>query len=255
MTGTTRRSFIGGAALGGALLLGPALGAGARQATPVDHAGVAPAYATARVRQLPTAALNQAIYPDVMARYLPAISALPGFHGYVFVFDDADPTTTFTVATMESEEAAQDSVDVVQDYVGQLDPRFVVETPLSAEGHVRMYATTDRASTELPPFLHGAAFTMRDQTTAPGVDIEAAVDIARETLIPLFLSLPGFILYCWLERPGGRVAINIWDTHEDLTAAGEALAAWREEHFATPTASEQVNYNGTIGYATIDGLT
>ena len=190
-----------------------------------------------------------------MATLLPRTAALPGFHGYTFVFDDADPATAFTFSSLASEEAALASQEVAQEYVDQLDPRFVTETPLSAEGYVRMFATTDRSATELPPFLYGSAFTMRDQTNAPDVDLDAAINTARETLIPLFLSLPGFVLYCWFERPGGRIAINIWETPEDLAAAGDALAAWREEHFATPTASEQIAYNGPIGYATIAGLT
>ena len=145
--------------------------------------------------------------------------------------------------------------DVSQAYVDQLDPRFVTDTPLKAEGNVRMYATTDRSPAELSPFLHGTTFTLRNQTNAPGLDLEEAIRIATETLIPLFKSLPGFVLYCWLERPEGRIAINIWDTPEDLAAASDALGAWRAEYFATPTASEEVAYNGTVGYATITGLT
>jgi hypothetical protein len=232
----------------------PGFSISAQNATPPPPEAEAPTYATARVRTQPSAALNQAIYPDVMARYLPSITTIPGFLGYTFVFDDADPATSFTFATMTSEEAALASQEIVQRYVAQLDPRFVTETPLSADGPIRMYATSAKAAAELPPFLHGAAFTMRDQTNAPGLDLEDAIRIATETLIPLFQSLPGFVLYCWFERPGGRIAINIWETAADLAAAGDALAAWREEHFATPTASQEIGYNGTIGYATIAGL-
>ena len=42
---------------------------------------------------------------------------------------------------------------------------------LSADGRGRMYATTNRTPAELPPFLHGAVFTLRNQTNAPGLDL------------------------------------------------------------------------------------
>lgn len=255
MSGTTRRTFIGSAATGGALLLAPNLVTASQQATPVSGAAASPGYATARVRTQPTAELNQAIFPDVMARLLPKTTKLPGFHGYTFVFDNDDPTATITFTTMADEDAARASGQLAQDYVAQLDPRFVTETPLSAENRIRMWATTSTPASELPPFLHGAAFTLRDQTTTPGYDINDLVAIAQETLIPLFLDLPGFVLYCWFERPEGRIAINIWETAEDMAAGDEALAAWREEYFAGPTSSETVTWHGTIGYSTITGLT
>jgi hypothetical protein len=226
--------------------------AAAQEATPAAENG--PAYAIARVRTQPSAALNQAIFPDVMAKLLPPTAAVPGFLGYAFAFDDADPATAFTLTTLTGADAAGPAADAARAYVDQLDPRFVTETPLSADGRVRMYATTDRSPEELPPFLHGAVFTLRNQTHAPGLDLEETIRIATDTLIPLFRGLPGFILYCWFERPEGRIAINVWDTPEDLAAAADALAAWRAEHFATPTASEEVAYNGAIGYATITGL-
>jgi hypothetical protein len=254
MARTTRRALLGGAAAASVGVVVSYRVAAGQDATPAADAANAPAYAIARARTLPSAALNQAIYPDVMATFLPSTMAVPGFLGYTFVFDAADPATSLTLTTLTGAEAASAAAEVARAYVGQLDPRFVTETPLSAEGRVRMYATTSRSATALPPFLHGATFTMRDQTNAPGVDLEEAIRAATETLIPLFQRLPGFVLYCWFERPGGRIAINIWDTPEDLAAASDALAAWRAVNFATPTASQELAYNGTVGYATIAGL-
>lgn len=255
MARTTRRVLLGGAAAASVGAMVSHRAAAGQDATPAAGAADAPAYATARVRTQPSGALNQAIYPDVMARLLPPTMAVPGFLGYTFVFDDADPAAAFTLTTLAGAEGAPAAADAAQAYVAQLDPRFVTETPLSAEGRVRMYATTDRSPAELPPFLHGTTFTLRDQTNAPGLDLEEAIRVATETLLPLFRGLPGFVVYCWFERPGGRIAINIWDTPEDLAAASDALAAWRAEYFATPTASEELAYTGTVGYATIAGLT
>lgn len=250
-----RRTLVSGVAATGAAALIPGVSSLAQEGSPTPVDEFRPGYATTRVRVQPSAELNHAIYPHVMATLLPSILEIPGTLGYTFVFDDADPATAFVFSTATDETAAVTSEDLASEWVQDLDPRFVTETPDAHDGLVRMYATTDKPSTELPPYLHGAAFTLRDQTNAEGVDLDSAVDIATETLIPLFQSLPGFVLYCWFERPGGRVAINIWETHEDLVAAGDELAAWREEYFATPTASERVAYDGTIGYSTIAGLT
>lgn len=255
MSGVTRRTFIGTTATASAMLLTPSLITASQQATPIEGSAASPGYATIRVRTQPTAALNQAIFPDVMARLLPQTEELPGFHGYTFVFDNDDPTAAIIFSTLADEDSALSSQELAQEYVAQLDSRFVTETPLSAENQIRMWATTDMPASELPPFLHGAAFTMRDQTTAPDYDINDLVAIAQETLIPIFLNQPGFILYCWFERPEGRIAINIWETPEDMTAGDEALAAWRDEHFSEPTATETTTWHGTIGYSTITGLT
>jgi hypothetical protein len=251
---TTRRVLLGGVAAAGVGAMVSHRAAALQVATPAAGEANAPGYAIARVRTLASAELNQAFYPDVMAKFVPKTTALPGFLGYVYAFDDADPASIFTLSTLTDADAALASAEIAQAYVDQLDPRFAIETPLSADGRVRMYATTDRSPAELPPFLHGATITLRNQTNAPGLDLDETIRIATETLIPLFRSLPGFVLYCWFERPEGRIAINIWDTPEDLAAASDALAAWRAEYFATPTASEEVAYNGTIGYATIAGL-
>ena len=131
-------------------------------AKPASDGATTPGYATARVRKLPSAALNDAIVPGVMATFLPPTAAIPGFLGYTFDFDDAAPTTSLTLTTLTTEDAALEAEAVAGGYVGQLDPRFITETPLFAEDQVRMDATTDTARTDLPPFLLGAAFTMRD---------------------------------------------------------------------------------------------
>ena len=62
---------------------------------------VAPGVALARVRKLPTAELNQAIYPDVMRTFLPVTAVVPGFFGYLFAFDAADPTASLTLTVVQ----------------------------------------------------------------------------------------------------------------------------------------------------------
>jgi hypothetical protein len=258
---TTRRALIGGA---GAALAAAGLHASplvAQEASPVAVSDATPAgmdgppgYAIARVRRLPDATLNQANYPNVMATYLPRLEQVPGFMGYVFAFDDDDPDGSFSLTLLDDESSVAGVESVTTEYVASLDPRFAVETPWASQGAVRMFAATSRPLAELPPFLHGAPLLIRDQTSTPDFDLEAAVALATETLLPRFMEQPGFVLYCWFVREGGRVVVEIWETPEDLEASREMLLAWRDEHFSAPTSTDTTDIEGTIGYVTIAAL-
>jgi hypothetical protein len=258
---TTRRALIGGA---GAALVAAGLHAAplsAQEASPVAMSGAtptgmdgAPGYAIARVRSLPDAALNQANYPNVMAEYLPRLETVPGFLGYVFAFDESDSGGSISLTLIDDEASVADVENATAEYVSSLDPRFAVETPWASQGAVRMFAATSTPASERPPFLHGAPLLIRDQTSTPDFDLEDAVALATETLLPRFLEQPGFVLYCWFVREGGRVVVEIWETPEDLEASREVLLAWRDEHFSAPTSTETTDIEGTIGYATIAAL-
>jgi len=208
-----------------------------------------PGYAIARLRTVPSGELNLAVFPDVMRRFLPPTAELPGFHGYLFAFHDDDPATSITVTLLEDEATARAADAVAAEYVAQLDPRFEVVTPLAEEGPVRIFAMPATPVAELPPFLSGATVRLRNQTNAPDFDLEAGIALAIDTLVPIFLAQPGFIMYCWFEREGGRLVTEIWESTDAMEAGQEALTAWRDEHFDTPTASETTEAVGTIGYA------
>src|SRR5687767_12230810 len=97
---TTRRILLGGIAT-------TAIATGlqsrqllAQQGTPSPAAVGAPGYAIARLRTLPSEALNSAVFPDVMRHFLPETAAIPGFEGYIFAFDNADPATSITVTLL-----------------------------------------------------------------------------------------------------------------------------------------------------------
>jgi quinol monooxygenase YgiN len=258
---TTRRTLLGGIAATAIatglqprhLLAQDGTPMAASDATPAATGG-APGYAIARLRTLPSAELNSAVFPDVMRHFLPETAALPGFAGYIFAFDNADPATSITLTLIADETAGAAADEVSAGYVGQLDPRFEVVTPLAEEGPVRIFATTSKPLSELPPFLHGTTLRLRNQTNAPDFDLEAGITIAIDTLVPIFLAQPGFVMYCWFERDGGRLVAEIWESPEAMEAGAEALAAWRDEHFDRPTASETTESLGTIGYAEIVGL-
>ena len=80
------------------------LAAHAQDATP-EAAADAPGYGIVRVRALPTPELNQAVYPDVMYRFLPQTSAIPGYFGYLFAFENENPAASLTM-TLLADEAA-----------------------------------------------------------------------------------------------------------------------------------------------------
>ena len=99
----TRRRLLGTAlAAGAALPVVPGMTGRAQEATPgpavLGTPAVpgfeAPGFGITRVRTHQNADLAQAVYADVLTRFLPPTAALPGYYGYIFAFDDADPATT-----------------------------------------------------------------------------------------------------------------------------------------------------------------
>ena len=253
----SRRSLLGGVTLTSASAVLPRAMLAQDAGTPVagsDQAGTpeavaVPGYAIARVRVLPTAELNQAIFPNVMHQYLPQIQAVPGFTGYVFGFDSADPAASISLHFMTDADAAAATEDVSAGYVASLDARFAVETPLADSGPLRVFGVTDRPSSELPPFLHGAAVTSRQRQTAPGADIEAVVTQATEELLPMLAAMEGFVLYAWIQTETGRTAINIWETAEQMAAGDQAVADYVAQNTISTTVGEPIVHSGTVGYA------
>ena len=251
----SRRTVIGSAAATGLLAATPWRETRAQDATPALSAGDAvPGVAIARVRKLPSEALNDAIYPDVMRTFLPATAAVPGFLGYIYAFHATEPAASITVTLLADDTAADAAEAVARDYVGQLDPRFVVETPVAARGPVRMFAATSAPASALPPFLHGAAISMRTRTNAPGADMDEVVAKASRGIVPVLQSMPGFMLYCWIQTEDGRTSFDVWDTAEHLQAGYETSAAWVAANTANTAVGEPVVNTGVIGYATGPGL-
>jgi hypothetical protein len=251
----SRRSVVASAAAAGIVVPRSPLTALAQDSTPVAGAEGQPGVALARVRKLPTAELNEAIYPDVMRTFLPKTAAVPGFAGYVMAFHADDPTASITLTLVSDDAAAEAAGEVARAYVGQLDPRFVVETPLSLQGRARFVLMTDRPPTELPPFLHGCVITMRKRVSAPGVNVEDLVAMAEGELAPILQAMPGFILYSWIQTEDGRMPINIWETEEDLRAGDKAVADYVAANTASTSVGDAVVNEGPIGYAEIVGLT
>jgi hypothetical protein len=226
----------------------------AAQSTPVAASAVPPGYAIARVRRLPTPDLAAAIVPDVLATFLHRTAALPGYAGYVLSTHVTDPTATISLTLLADAAAAAAADRVAREYAASLDPRFVTETPVTDQGPLRIYQTTMRPATELPPFLNGCVFTMRNRRNAPGADIEAVIARNRNDLTPTLAAMPGFVLYAWLQIGDGRTAINIWETPDQQAAGNEVVAAWVAANSAATTTGDPVVNDGVVVYADIPGF-
>ena len=141
------------------------------------------------------------------------------------------------------------SGEAAQGFVDGLDPRFVTETPVSQGGPLRIFEMTDRPASELPPFLHGCYLTVRQRENAPGADMEAVVAGATDVLTPTLAAMEGFVLYAWMQVENGRVALNIWETMEQLEAGNQAVADYLAANTVQTTTGDPIVNTGTIDYA------
>ena len=251
----SRRTLFGGALAAMATVAAPAPFALAQVATPQAQGGTvtAPGYGIARVRTHPTAELLQAVYADVMTNFLPATTAVPGYTGYIFAFDDADPTASINITLLADAAAAETANAVAMDYVDGMDPRLTPETPLAEQGEVRIFQVTDRPRTELPPLLNGCHLAMRHRLNAPDTDIEAVIASAADGFGPIIREMDGYILYGWMHAEGGRVSFNIWETAEQLEAGNEAVAEFVADNPVITSEGETVVHNAVIGYSDLFG--
>lgn len=251
----TRRTLLGGAIAGVATLATPSMLTGAQDASPAADAVTVPGFGIARVRTHPTADLLQAVYADVLANFLPATTAVPGYAGYLFAFDDADPTASVNI-TLLADAAAVDTANAVAlDYVQGMDPRLTPETPLAEQGEVRIFQVTDRSRIDLPPLLNGCHITMRHRLNASDTDIEAVIESAANGFGPIIREMEGYVLYGWMHTEGGRVSFNIWETAAQLATGNEAVAEFVAANPVITTEGETVVHNGVIGYSDIFGRT
>jgi hypothetical protein len=249
----TRRTLLGSTLLASAAPVAVRLGAKAHDATPAAERPESPGYGIVRVRTVGSPELNQAVFPDVMYRFLPKTAAVPGYYGYVFAVQYDDPATSLTMTLLADEAAVELANEVAKEYVAGLDPRLTPETPLAEQGPVRIFHLTDRPASELPPHLTGCSITFRHRINAAETDIDAIIDAVNDGLIPLLKEMDGFVLYGWTGVSDGRISYNIWETPEHLTAGDALIADWVEQNpIITQEGTTEV-YAGTIGYSDILG--
>lgn len=248
-----RRKLVGGAVAGMTAAIAPGLLVRAQEASPVPVGIVTPGFGIAQVRTHSTPELLQAVYADVLSRFVPATSAIAGYTGYLFAFDDDDPTASIDISLF-ADAAAVDTANVVAtDYVEGMDPRLVSETPLAGSGEIRIFQVTDRPRGELPPLLNGCHITVRHRLNAPDTDIEGVIDAAAHGFGPIIRKMPGYVLYGWFHIDGGRISFNIWETAGQLVAGNEAVTEFVAANPVITTEGPTIVHNGVIGYSDIFG--
>lgn len=242
------RTLFGGALASAAVMAAPRLLAGAQEASPEPAPGAAPGFGIARVRTHASPETLQAVYADVLSTFLPATQAVPGYGGYVFAFDGGGPTASINITLLADAAAADAASTVAMDYVAGMDPRLTPETPFAEQGAIRVFETATEAAGDLLPLLNGCQITMRQRVNAPEADMETVVGDLNSGLTPILKAMDGFILYCWILTEDGRVAINIWESAEQLVAGDEAVTAWAAENTRAATVGEPLVHQGVIGY-------
>ncbi|MCC6943754.1 MAG: hypothetical protein IT335_04195 [Thermomicrobiales bacterium] len=227
-----------------------------RAIDPGSSALPTPGYALARVRTLADASQTQAaVFPSVMADFLPPTRTVEGYGGYVFALDDTNPATAITLTLLAGEASAEEAGAVAQDFVDGLDPRFAVETIEAGNGELLIYETTSRSAAEVPPSLYGCHFTMRVDVTSPGTDIMQDVyPIVRDSLTPELAAMPGFLAYLWVKSGDIGTAINIWETAEQTAAGDQAVRDWIVANAIPETVGTPTVYSGTILFAELAGI-
>ena len=112
----SRRTLVASmtAAAGSHLLLRhPTLAQGTPEASPVavetgESGMAAPGFALARVRTLTDSSQSQhAVFPHVMADFLPPTREVEGYGGYVIAIDEMNPAVAITLTLLAGESGAE----------------------------------------------------------------------------------------------------------------------------------------------------
>lgn len=238
---------VGGFAVGrfaGALAQDGTPGA---EATPV--ADVVPVgYASLRVRELADADLRAEVNEIVRTDFLPTVQALPGYAGYLLgdVIDEGGQS--LSVVAVEEADQIVGFNEAAQAFVGGLDPKFAVETPVSAEGDV-LIAGAPVASGATPVVdgeVPGGYVAVRIHTSKPGTDPHDFAALAKSDFLPIVQGLPGFQGYLWFPSEGGFTAVSLFASEESATESTAAAADWAAEYLTEYTDGNPLVINATV---------
>jgi len=260
----TRRKVVGAAAgiAGGFLVTNGRTSA--QSATPA--AGMAtPAaqitplgYVTMRMRPLEEPGDRDNTNAQVIDEFLPAISAVDGFLGYLVADVIDDPLLTFGVTVMRDLEASLASDEVAKSFVTQdeIDEDVIIEETRRWAGDLLMLGVSDEAaaSAAAPPledFVAGYFVTARIYQSIPGTDPRGFVEKARTEFLPIIQALPGFVGYLWFPTDGGFASVSLYQSEESASAATTAAKSWASEHLAAYTDSPPEVINATVVHANL----
>jgi hypothetical protein len=236
------------------LATGHLTGVSAQEATPLAIEPMG--FVSMRLRVLTTPEARPEVNELVESDFLPAITGLPGYSGYVLadvvdvdtqsvsvvVFKNSDQVAGFNDAAATFVASVGDRVDAAatQQWAGDL----LMKAGPSSEAGAAATPMADPAG----PLTSGYA-AVRIHTSLPGTDPRDFVAEAVDGFLPLITVLPGFRGYLWFPVDGGFAAITIYDSEESATASSDAAVAWATEHLAAYTDGNPTIINAGVVYS------
>jgi hypothetical protein len=257
----TRRRVVGAAAgiAGGFLVTNGRTSA--QSATPA--AGMAsPAaqitplgYVTMRMRPLEEPGDRDNTNAQVIEEFLPAISQVDGFLGYLVADVIDDPLLTFGVTVMRDLDASLASDEVAKSFVTQedIDEDVIIEGTQRWTGDLLMLGVSDEAAasaaTPLDEFGAGYFVTARIYQSIPGTDPRGFVEKARTEFLPTLEALPGFVGYLWFPTDNGFASVSLYQSEESAAQATTAAKSWVAENLSAYTDTPPQVINATVVHA------
>lgn len=220
------------------------------EASPVGD--IAPlGFVMMRMRPYETAEIRDDVNQAVIAEFLPVISSIEGFEGYLVGDVLQDPRLTYGLTVLSDREAAARSNEVVKDFVfqDQIDEHVVIEETRQWIGDLLMLATSGDAAALTAGNGAGLHIAVRIHTSLPGTDPRDFVAEATSGFLPIVTALPGFIGYLWFPVEGGFVAVSIYDSEASAQESTAAAADWAAEHLADYTDLNPEVIDVTVVYA------
>jgi hypothetical protein len=226
----------------------------AQEATPLaSPVAIQPlGYASMRLRVITRPEARAEVNDLVESDFLPVITGLRGYGGYVLA-DVADVATeTITLVVFENADQLNAFNDAAASFVELVGDRVDGPATKAWSGDILMKAgpaeiAGSPVAVPIGPFTYGYA-AVRIHTSLPGTDPRDFVPEAISGFIPLITVLPGFMGYLWFPVDGGFASITIYDSSESATASSEEAVAWAKEHLAAYTDGNPTIINANIVY-------
>lgn len=267
----SRRHFAGGSVgFGiGAFTAGVAARATAQQATPavVTTSPVSAeeqlGYVSLRLRELGAPELVQEVDQIVIAEFIPEIQVLPGYQGYLLgdVIENRSQNLSIVVFQNELETEAFDAA--ARDFVGGLDPQYIPETPVQAEGGL-LVAAAPSASSGTPAVATPLAGTVPAMSSGyvavsiypgtPGTDPREIAPLVVAGFLPIVSGLPGFSGYLLFPSEGGFTSISLFESETSARESTTAEETWTRDNLATYTEGNPMVITADIAYAALPVL-
>ncbi len=215
-------------------------------------------YVTMRMRPLEEPGDRDKTNAQVIEEFLPAISQVDGFLGYLVADVIDEPLLTFGVTVMRDLDASLASDEVAKTFVTQeeIDEDVIIEETRRWTGDLLILGMSDEAaaSAATPPlddFGAGYFVTARIYQSIPGTDPRGFVEKATTEFLPIIQALPGFVGYLWFPTDEGFASVSLYQSEESAAQATTAAKAWVTENLSAYTDSPAEVINATVVHANL----